>query len=346
MFKIESASEQVASHLRKELQKGQWVKVMPGRSRLAKLLGVDGNTVERAMQQLEAEGLLQSQGAGKPRLITLAKKGDHKRRVLIIPYEMEDVSRDYIVRELCSNLHLKGYEVIFATNSLTDLKHDPDRVKEMLKSYPEEACITIAASKPILELLSNMDQPSFSLYGQLAKIPIAGTGADKSQAFCDAINWLCENGHERIVMLAKSETLNHGLSKPQIGFLESLSHHNLPSSKYNLPEWDNTPKGLHDCLTSLFQITPPTAIFIDDWMLHYAIQNFLIRQNDAACRNIVCISTDYHPCFKWCHIGVPHFYWDPMQVIRHIVRWVDSVESGKESKKQAMIKARFIGVKR
>ena len=68
----------MASHLKNELLQGRWSKTMPGRDRLAKELGVDGSTIERALQQLEEQGMLQSQGPGKRRLITV--KGELLRR--------------------------------------------------------------------------------------------------------------------------------------------------------------------------------------------------------------------------------------------------------------------------
>jgi 3-dehydroquinate dehydratase-2 len=40
-MKTLSAAEQVASHLREELQQGRWSRVMPGRDRLARELGVE-----------------------------------------------------------------------------------------------------------------------------------------------------------------------------------------------------------------------------------------------------------------------------------------------------------------
>lgn len=59
-----SITEQVAVHLRGELLRGRWSGVMPGKHHLAEELGVNNKTVESALRQLEAEGLLVAQGGG------------------------------------------------------------------------------------------------------------------------------------------------------------------------------------------------------------------------------------------------------------------------------------------
>jgi DNA-binding transcriptional MocR family regulator len=48
---------------------------MPGRDELVKALGVSGKTVELALDLLEKEGLLVSQGPGRRRRISLAGAG-------------------------------------------------------------------------------------------------------------------------------------------------------------------------------------------------------------------------------------------------------------------------------
>jgi DNA-binding transcriptional MocR family regulator len=71
MLPIATAVEQVATHLREEISAGRWGTLLPGRKKLVKELGVNGDTIERAIQQLEKEGILKSQGKGKRRLSIL-----------------------------------------------------------------------------------------------------------------------------------------------------------------------------------------------------------------------------------------------------------------------------------
>ena len=48
-LQVLSAAEQVAAHLRDELQRGEWTETMPGGARLSRELGVGRMTVEAAL---------------------------------------------------------------------------------------------------------------------------------------------------------------------------------------------------------------------------------------------------------------------------------------------------------
>ncbi len=342
MLKIATAAEQVAAHLKGELLQGRWTKVMPGRDRLAKELGVDGSTIERALQHLEEQGALRSQGAGKRRLITLKATKEGNKRILIVPYELEDQYSQPLMIELINRLHAAGHRPIFAPKSLLELKHDPKKVASLMKANSHEACILVAASRPVLEMAARATTPCFALFGPMKGLAIAGTGPWKIPAIQDAVDSLHRQGHRRIVMLSQADTLKLGPNPTQLAFLEMLKERQLSASDYNLPRWESTPAGLRRCLESLFQVTPPTAILLDDWMLHHAIQNFLARKRGAAYRKVVCISTDYHPSFKWCTPRISYIRWDPLAVCNRAVEWVDHVTHGKTDISQRPVRAKFV----
>ena len=93
-----SITEQVANYLRDELHQGIWGETMPGRSKLIELLGVSGKTVELALQQLEKEGLIAGQGAGRKRRIIQAapRKPSSKLSVaLLVPNRFNRGARKF-----------------------------------------------------------------------------------------------------------------------------------------------------------------------------------------------------------------------------------------------------------
>jgi len=342
VIKIATAAEQVAMHLMGELHRGRWTGIMPGRDRLAKELGLDGSTVERALQHLEAQGALQSQGSGKRRLITLKAREDVGLRVLVVPYELEDQYSQPMMVELANRLRAKGHRTTFASKSLIGMKHDPVKVAHLMRNSPHEACILVAASRSVLEMAAQAPTPCFALFGHMTGLPIAGTGPWKIPAIEQAIDRLHQNGHQRIVMLAQSETLSVGPNPTHKAFLEKLRQLGLPAGDYNLPRWDSTPDGLLRCLEALFRVTPPTAILIDDWMLHHAIQGFLARRRGTNLRAVACISTDYHPSFKWCRPRISHITWDSSTVSRRVLQWVGNMARGRQDLGQRPAKARFV----
>jgi DNA-binding LacI/PurR family transcriptional regulator len=125
-------------------------------------------------------------------------------------------------------------------------------------------------------------------------------------------------------------------------FFEELEKRGLAPSNYNLPVWEASPEGLEKCLESLFKFTPPSVIFVDDWLLLLAIQNYLTHKRGLAFRQLFCICTDFHPSFHWCRPKIAHFYWDSKAVVRYVLRWVDEIASGKDDKQQKLIVSKFV----
>ncbi|MFT5906589.1 MAG: DNA-binding LacI/PurR family transcriptional regulator [Cryomorphaceae bacterium] len=340
MFKGLTIPEQVAAHLRQELKSGRWSEYMPGRDFLARELGVNGSTIERALLQLERENLLKSGGAGRRRRILVENQPLKVNQVCILLFEPEDAFDKYII-ELRLQLQHAGYSVIVATKTLNELKHDPKKVAGILSRNPADAYILMAAARPVLEYFSKTSLPVFALFGRMTGLPIAGTAPDKAPALKEAIYELHQLGHKRIVFLsreAKSE--NHGFLERV--FFEELEKLGLSHSSYNLPVWEDSPEGLEQCLESLFKVTPPSVIFVDDWLLVLAIHNYLMHKRGIAFRQLVCVCTDFHPIFHWCRPRISHFYWDSEAVVRSVLRWVNCIVQGKDDKKQQLIVSKFV----
>jgi DNA-binding LacI/PurR family transcriptional regulator len=77
-LRIRSMPEQIAAHLREELGHGRWSGTMPGRIELARQLGVGITSMEEALRQLERDGVLAPQGAGRMRRILLLVRSDRR----------------------------------------------------------------------------------------------------------------------------------------------------------------------------------------------------------------------------------------------------------------------------
>lgn len=343
MFKPSSMAEQVAAHLSDELQRGRWTGEMPGRDRLAAELGVNGRTVERALEQLERGGLLQSQGAGRRRRIVAAKKRARSTaRVEMILYERDDAYNNYIL-ELRRQLDASGHTLSFAPKTLVELKQDPVRVAQMVQAHPARARIVTAGARPVLEWFAQVPVPVFALFGRLTDLPIAGTGPDKAPALREALHQLMDRGHRKIVMLSRAER-----RKPDYGvfeqlFLDELKARGIRIGSYNLPDWDETAGGLNQCLHGLFQVTPPTALLVSDPLVCLAVKNYLASHRGLDLRKVVLICTDHHPSLDWCEPRIPHFRWDLQPIVRRVVRWADNVACGKDDRRQSFTAAKFIG---
>lgn len=130
--------------------------------------------------------------------------------------------------------------------------------------------------------------------------------------------------------------------RPEREFLDELASHDIQIGTYNLPHWENTPKGFQAILASLFQLTPPTALLIDEPFLFAVVQQFLAHQGIRVPEDVSLICTDNDPTFAWCQPTIAYIDWDTRPVVRRIVRWAANVSRGKEDVKQTFTKATFV----
>jgi DNA-binding LacI/PurR family transcriptional regulator len=334
--------EQVASHLREGIQQGRWRDEMPGRDVLARELGVSPMTVIRALKLLEHEKILAPQGAGRRRRILLASNpAPTSQRIVILPYEPGDRKLDFGI-DMQHQLHAHGHSVTFASKSLDQMKMDVARVARLVQKTEADAWIVIAGSEEVLSWFAQQPKPAYALFGSYMSLPMPGSRPDKSKTTSVVVRRLVELGHQRIVMLARDDRRKPMPGTIEVLFLEELRTHGLPSSSYNLPDWENSLEGFQRCLDSLFRHTPPTALIIQQAMLFIAAQQYLARRGILVPEHVSLICTDPDPGFAWCKPSIAHTYWDSHPLIKHVCRWVDNVAHGRRDLRQTATPAHFI----
>lgn len=126
-------------------------------------------------------------------------------------------------------------------------------------------------------------------------------------------------------------------------FLDELGAREIRTGAYNQPDWEESATGLCQCLGSLFQVTPPTAIFVEDRALCLAVMNYLMTHRGLEHRRVALICTDYDPVFDWCEPQIAHLKWDGQAVVRRAVRWAGNIARGKEDQRQHLTPAKLIG---
>ena len=341
-LRVLTAAEQVAGYLRRALGSGEWGGQIPGGNQLAGLLGVGRNTVEAALQLLEAEGMLVAQGAGRRR--TVLPENTIKAptlRVAILPSEAADRRLDYMV-ELQHELVEAGHVAIFPEKSMLELGMDVKRIGRMVERTTADAWVVMSGSRGVLEWFIEQEIPVFALFGRRRDLPVAGVGPDKVRAYRDVVRRLVEMGHRRIVLLALAARRLPEPGLPERAFLEELASHDVPTGHYNLPDWGESPEALQRMLDSLFQITPPTALFIDEAYLFHAVKHHLSQRGIRIPEDVSLICTDPDRTFTWCRPSIAHIRWDSQPMLRRIVRWAENVACGREDRRQILTSAEFV----
>jgi len=338
-----SIAEQVAGHLRGELKQGRWSGLMPGKHQLSEELGVNNKTVEAALRQLETEGLLVAQGAGRRRKIVMPGKvvKPTALRVAILVGEAAERRLDYMV-ELQHELAEAGHRAFYTSKAMLDLGMDVKRIARMVAKTEADAWVVVSGSHEVLQWFAGRRKPVFALFGRRRELPIAGAGPDKPPILAAAVRELIGLGHRRIVLLARPRRRLPEPGASEQAFLDELLAHGIEPGPYHLPDWEESIEGFDACLDSLFQLTPPTALIIEEVPLFTAAYHFLARRGLRVPEDVSVVCTDASPDFDWCRVSVAHIRWDSRPVVRRILRWAENVSHGKADLRQTFTPAEFV----
>lgn len=315
---------------------------MPGVHLLAAELGVHRKTADSALRLLEDEGLLVPQGAGRRRRIVLPSRGPRRSlRVAILVSEWNDRRSDYMV-ELQQGLQAAGHDAFFAEPQMVDLGMNVRRIERMVNRTEADAWVVSAGSSGVLEWFAAQSVPAFALFGRRRDLPMAGAGPDQVSAYAEAARALIALGHRRIVLLARRRRRHPEPGAPERAFLAEMATHGLPVSNYNLPDWDETPTGFHTRLNSLLQVTPPTAMIIDEVPFVLAALQFFGRRRILVPEDVSLVSTEATPDFGWCQPSISHMRWEVGPVVQRVVGWAANVSQGKKDLLQTLAPAEFV----
>ena len=338
-----SITDQVADRLRAEILRGRWADTLPGKHQLAAELGVNNKTVESAIRQLEADGLLVPQGAGRRRRIN-PKGGKSSRtlRVAILTIDLEaDRKTGYIV-DLHHLLFEAGHTVFYAPQSLTELRFDLKKIAHLVAQTKADAWVVLCGSRDVLQWFADRPEPSFAVFGQRQGLKMPGFGPNKVPACVAAVETLIGLGHHRIVLLCRGmrRLPTPGLS--ELAFLGALTAGGIRTGDYNLPDWDESDGGFQKCLTALFRVTPPTALIVDEVSYFVAALQFLAHCGIRVPADVSLICTDDDPIFDFCEPRVACMTWDARPLVRRVLQWADNVSRGKLDLRQTLTPAKFV----
>lgn len=329
-------------HMRSQIVEQRLRGDMPGIHQLAADLMVNHKTVKAALEILQKEGLLVSQGLGRPRRIRIEGLGTARSlRIAILLYDMND-RLQHTTLNMVHQLVEAGHHPFYAKKTLVELKMSVNAVSRLVGQTEADAWVVNSGSLPVLEWFSEQTFPAFALFGRVATVPIASVIPYTIPALRDAIHHLIAMGHSRIVMIARTDR-----RKPKPGFseqtlLDMLADHGITTGPYNLPDWEETPEGYCALLDSLFRHTPPTALLVQGTEFVAALLLFCANRGIQVPQQLSVVSINPDAAFSWCTPVISHLGFDDKPFMRRIVKWANTVARGKEDRKMIMSSTRFI----
>lgn len=340
---ILSASEQVAAHLVERIAKGELSHEMPGALALATELGVNHKTVEAALVKMEKEGVLIARGSRRARGIVTEAKATTKRplRIAIVRYEPADLRTDYML-EIRHELAEAGHSPFYTDKCCVDFESTPEDIAQYVHSVRADAWLLQSAPRAILEWFSAYARPAFALFGTYADLNLAAAGPTTAPAYREAVRELVAHGHRRIVLVARCMRKFPEPGIPERAFLDTLTECGIAVGDYHFPLWENNKDGFYRGLASLFMLTPPTALVIQEAVLFAAAQQFLASRCLRVPEDVSLVCTDPDLTFAWRQPSVAHFQMESAPWVAHVLRWAANVSKGKDYRRIITTKVDFI----
>jgi len=350
-----SLAEQTAAHLRAGLRRGHWRGTLPGLVPLAAELDVSTKTIEAALRLLQGEKLLRARGQGRSRAIVQPRAARHSLRVGILLYEAmleEQPKATQVLFQIQHDLEAAGHELFFAAKTQQELQHNVRRIGRHVGESRADAWIVVSGSRALLRWFARQKTPCLALFGRTDGLAVARAGPDKGPAYIAATRQLLALGHRQIVLIVRRPRREPVPGNAEQAFLDELAAHGIKTGRYNLPEWEETPKGFDALLERLFRVTPPleslvrltppTALIVDETPRVFAAMQFLARRGIKVPGQVSLVATDNDASFAWGHPSFAHIRWDSAPIVRRIVRWVAAVRRGCADRKQISFPAQFI----
>ncbi len=337
---LRTHAEQAADFLQQEILRGRWSDWMPGVLSLETELGVNRNTLEAAMKLLEARQILVATGVGRRRRIEV-KSEARAMRIGILAFDSEALGLDYFVH-MNHKLQDAGYTSFFARETICDLGMNVGRMERLVRREAADAWLVISGTKPMLEWFQQRGIPVFAIFGRRFGLDVAAVGIDKVPAMHQAVDMLADMGHQRMVWLAHRLRRLPVPGRLERMFLSRLQERGIPTGPYNLPDWDDTTEGLHQCLLNLFRYSPPTVILADEASQYLATVQFCANQGLRIPQDVSLLCTDTNPVFQWLQPAVTRIEWAPAPVIRQVLRWVHELSRGKDLRRHVEVPAKLV----
>lgn len=342
-----SRAEQAAEQLKQLVSDGSLGPELPGVETLAVECGVSPVTMRQGLRILERDGCISNLGPGRRRTVHMSSQQPAKGRSLQVAMlsssgrESIDLGYRKVLDVFESELFSQGHRFFILPVTQRDLGYDTGRIIKRVEKEKVDLWLVESAQAELLRWFANRPQPVFACGGQFLDVPgLPATGSATVPVTMDTVRRLCQLGHRRIVCL-KAGPLRKNLRFRQILFT-TLEESGIKPSNYNLPDWEETPEGLHQLLDSLFRVSPPTALIVASPVWMQGVLSFLALRGHKTPDHVSLVCERYDPGLEWCRPQITHFQHDDDGALRILRRWMKGMMDGKPYTKQTLLSVEVV----
>lgn len=344
-----SLAQRTADHLREGLAEGRWKLRLPGIRTLAPELGVSQHTLRAAVGMLVAEGLLKEGESWEPYAILpragrVAGEKKKKLRVGILIHGPAPAQGPAVAR-IRTDLIDAGHDALFVSfPSEGKNKHNTGYLDKLVPEAKADAWVVMMATQENLAWFADRKIPALAIGGRGGDSRCDALLLSFEDALRELVRRLAALGHERIVLVCYSSARQPDYGPPASIFRDELAKCGIKPGAYHTPDWDESPEGLRTLSTSLFRLTPPTALICWPQVAAFATLVTRAAAGHTVPGDLSLFAVADDTRFAWMFPGMEmaHFEYDMGAYHRHILAWVDKVATGAKPRHRFALPAKLI----
>ncbi len=326
----QSLPAQAARIIREMISSGDLQGLLPGERTLASQLQIGRDTLRAALTFLEADGIISHNEQGKRRrILTTAGKcrTATKRIAFLSPKSLAQLPPWMLVEfdSLRDFLHQRGYRLQLLTPGLFHLKNPARKLENLLSDTDADAWILYQCPGTIQQWFNQQKIPALIRGYPSPGITIPFIDEDWEAAAYHAGTLLKRQGHQRIGLLMPDSKLA-GLVATERGLRQASSNTNTIIPIIEKGSAENVALTLARILRLE---DPPTAIVATRSRHTLSIISWMAQQQLSIPRDLSLITITSEPWFEHLLPKPSHYFSDPAQLARTVVRHILPIAQGK-----------------
>jgi DNA-binding LacI/PurR family transcriptional regulator len=318
-LKFQSIAMQLAQALRAEIGGRTWERALPGERQLAERFQVSRKTVRKALAELRAEGMLQTQ-RNRGTLIA-APRGPRResspRIALLLPEPLE-VSRPFTalwVNRLMALLQESGYPLQIFHGTQYYRRQTGPTLARLTAAHPARCWIVARSNRPLQEWFAASGVPAVICGSTHPGVALPSVDVDHRALCRHAAGFFLRHGHRRLALFLEPGGHGGDIESEQ-GFREGLAATAAAPEPIVCTPERNAPSIIREVRRLLARQEPPTGLLLSNSYSYLTVLSYLSSLGQRVPRDMAVVSRDEEMFLRFVYPSPTYYSTPPAKFAR------------------------------
>lgn len=294
--RYQSLPDQVTARIVGEMEKGTWVKLLPGERVLIDYLNVSRKTLRKALGQLKKEGVIKTERGIGHRIVRTARREARPSISigLLVPDSIEKLRHFTAlwVDDLRALLFENNIRLVTFSSRRFYTLHPDKALARLTRQNPQACWVLSYTNEAIQQWFHHQRIPCIVAGTCHAGISIPNVHMDYRATSRHAVGAMLSRGHRRLGYLAR-KSRNAGDLEGEIGFAEGVERAARAGVQSIVMRHDGSVDGIaRELARALASGAAPTAILVNDPVFYLTAASFLAERGLRVGKDVSLLSID------------------------------------------------------